>query len=182
MVLIGILRQVWKAKEESEIAGDKEQLQLAMTSLNMENETDLIKKKEKFIESLDNYNTDVYINGKGFTVHFKGNNRIYTIDENSKIKQEDLSILERDTSEGTFDGAGTEENPYVIMSIEDLLEWSRNYNTYKGKYIKLGKTLDFKSELSYCDYTNTNYNMFLVGENSDIPLFDILTNQIYPRI
>lgn len=84
-----------------------------MTSLNMENETDLIKKKGKFIESLDNYNTDVYINGKGFTVHFKENNRIYTIDENSKIKQED---------------------------------------------------------------------MFLVGENSDIPLFDILTNQIYPRI
>lgn len=54
--------------------------------------------------------------------------------------------------------------------------------TYKNKYIKLGKTLDFKSELSYCDYSNTSYNMFLLGEDSEAYLFDVLTNQKYSRL
>lgn len=154
--------------------------------MNFENEKDILKRKEKFQTLLDNSfgsgETITYINDNGYTIYLKNINEVYTIDENGVIVEEDIDILKKDMTEGILDGNGTQEDPYIIMSIEDLLEWSKNYLIYKNKYIKLGKTLDFKSELSYCNYSNTSYNMFLLGEDSEAYLFDVLTNQKYSRL
>ncbi len=57
-------------------------------------------------------------------------------------------------------GKGTEEEPYLIESIEDLVTFSNNVNggnSYEEKVVKLGINLDFKSTLSYVDYTRTDY-------------------------
>lgn len=153
-----ILKQTAKAKEQTEIAEEKEQLQLTMTSLKFENETDLLKRKEKFIDNLDNENADVYINGEGYTVNFKKSNRIYTIHQNGKIEEEDFSILKFDEHPGQMETKiENEETIYIINSIEDLVELSENYNTYVSKHIELGKSLDFKSELSYVKALSTDY-------------------------
>ena len=56
--------------------------------------------------------------------------------------------------------AGTEENPYQIFSIEDLVQLSINVNSgdsYEGKYIKMMKTLDFNDENSYLNAYSTEY-------------------------
>ena len=46
------------------------------------------------------------------------------------------------------------------------------------EYIKLGKTLDFESELSYCNYLTKEYNEFL-GISDDVGLKEALTNKKY---
>lgn len=179
----GILQQARRAKEQTEIAGEKEQLKLAMINLNFENEKSLRARKEIFQKYLDNSvgkeKIKVYIKGNGYTVHFLSSNHIYTIEENESITVEDNSILKQDTTPGVLDGTGTEDDYYVIMSIEDLVEWSKNYNLYSSSYIKLGRTLDFKSELSYCDYTTNMYNDTLAITDYNITLLEALTNSDY---
>lgn len=49
-------------------------------------------------------------------------------------------------------GEGTEENPYLIESIEDLVAFSNSVNQgndYQRKYIKLANNLDFNLPFSY---------------------------------
>ena len=60
-----------------------------------------------------------------------------------------------------MDGTGTKDDPYIIMSIEDLVKCSKEASEGKltNVYINLGRNLNFKSDLSYCD-TNTKYNGF----------------------
>ena len=65
-----------------------------------------------------------------------------------------------DANPGTLEGEGTEDNPYVINSIEDLIYFAydvRNGNTYDGKIVTLGLNLDFNSSKSYIDAFRTDY-------------------------
>ena len=69
------------------------------------------------------------------------------------------------------------------MSIEDLVYLSQDANAYPSKYtnkkyVKLGRNLDFKSELSYCNYQTTAYSVFL-GVPADVGLMEALTNEEY---
>ena len=57
-------------------------------------------------------------------------------------------------------GLGTEEDPYKIQFIEDLVDLSNNVNngeTYTGKYFILTKNLDFNSTSSYKNSERTDY-------------------------
>ena len=61
------------------------------------------------------------------------------------------------------------ENVYVINSIEDLVFFSydvRNGNTYEGKTVKLGTSLDFNSVKSYSDAFRTDYGKY--GYNGEL--------------
>ena len=65
-----------------------------------------------------------------------------------------------DANPGILEGEGTEESPYVINSIEDLVYFAydvRNGNNYDGKNVKLGLSLDFNSTKSYKDPLSTAY-------------------------
>ncbi|MGN1270846.1 MAG: hypothetical protein ACI4UX_02515 [Clostridia bacterium] len=56
--------------------------------------------------------------------------------------------------------AGTESDPYLISSIEDLVAFAQKVNsgeTYEGKYIKLVEDLDFKDINSYKDPNSTEF-------------------------
>ena len=86
-------------------------------------------------------------------------------EENSLINNEELinSILGNETkvnddNPGELSGDGSEGNPYLIESIEDLVAFSNAVNngtTYKDKIIKLKQSLNFTSDLSYIDPTTT---------------------------
>ncbi len=178
-----ILVQAGKAKEQTEIATEKEQIQLAMTNMNFENETSLLTRKSLFQGYLNNLvgenGAKAYVNGNGYTVQFLSSNRIYTIEESGNIIQEDVNILKADNTPGAFDGSGTQDDPYMIMSIEDLVYFSKtvgNGTTYAGNYIKMGRTLDFNSELSYVNYETKDYNEFL-EVTDDIGLLEVLTSR-----
>ena len=56
-----------------------------------------------------------------------------------------------------------ENETFVISSIEDLLFFAydvRNGNTYEGKTVKLGTSLDFNSSKSYVDAFRTDYGKY----------------------
>lgn len=64
------------------------------------------------------------------------------------------------TTVGLLEGKGTESEPYLIQSIEDLVELSQIVNRgmkCAGKYFKLTKTLDFQDTNSYENASDTSY-------------------------
>ncbi len=57
-----------------------------------------------------------------------------------------------DKTPGVITGEGTEAKPFLIESIEDLVEFSNKVNsgiTFENQIVKLAVNLDFKSEDSY---------------------------------
>lgn len=79
-----------------------------------------------------------------------------------------------------MDGTGTKDDPYIIMSIEDLVKCSKEASEGKlaNVYINLGRNLNFKSDLSYCDTNTKEYNEFL-GITDNVGIKEALTNTKY---
>ena len=112
----GILRNVAKAKEETEQAESEE--------------------KEKIGDMEDTINE--YVTG---------------------IKVEQVT----DENPGVLEGTGTDDNPYTINSIEDLVVFAYNVregNTYEAQTVKLGTSLDFNSSKSYIEPFRTDYGEY----------------------
>ncbi len=77
-----------------------------------------------------------------------------------KILEEITPPNVEDANPGKMEGEGTEENPYQINSIEDLVYFSKSVNegeSYSEKFIVLANSLDFKSENSYVDINTTTF-------------------------
>lgn len=58
---------------------------------------------------------------------------------------------------------GSENNPYIINSIEDLVFFSYDVNSgnsYEGKCIELGRNLDFNNLNSYVNPNRTDYEKY----------------------
>ena len=83
----------------------------------------------------------------------------YIYEYTSEIEVEQVT----DTNAGALEGSGTENEPYVINSIEDLVFFAhdvKNGNTYEGEYVSLGLSLDFNSTKSYVDAYRTDYGIY----------------------
>ena len=68
-----------------------------------------------------------------------------------------------DENPGLLEGTGTDDDPYTINSIEDLVFFSydvNNRNTYEGKTVKLALSLDFNSNKSYVEPLRTDYGKY----------------------
>ena len=79
----------------------------------------------------------------------------YLYDVTGDVKQVE------DTNPGVLEGNGTEQEPFTINSIEDLVVFADNVtkgtNIYKDQYVKLGLSLDFNSDKSYVNPNMENY-------------------------
>ncbi len=153
----GIIGNAGQAKEETEIANEKEIVEKA-TIQAMENnkygnieESELQSELDKETKEGRTEVTDV---GDEFEVVFHESKRYYTVDKDGSVEGA-YEIIE-DTHPGDItvgkDGEtldGSEEKPYEIWCIEDLVEWSLNYMNYQNSYIELKRTLNFESRLSY---------------------------------
>ena len=124
--------------------------------------------------------TKVYDNVDTLIVQIISSNRYYEV--NADLQVDPLNII-IDKNPGNIqvgiDGEtlyGTENSPYEIWCIEDLVEWSKNYSQYETNYIKLGQSLNFKSELSYFDCTTNLYNEVFSITDKNVTLFEILNN------
>lgn len=75
-----------------------------------------------------------------------------------------------DANPGILEGSGTELDPFVINSIEDLVFFSYEVrsgnNTYEGQNVNLGINLDFKANKSYVDPFRDDYEIY--GYNGDL--------------
>lgn len=142
----GVLKQAGTAKEQSEITSEKEKIILAYNSYKMLSYTENGNSISNFQINLDNYMGEnkaiATSNGKGFDILVKEKNYYYTIEEDESIlgpeKIEKIEYPGDITQNGQLDGS--EEKPYQIRCIEDLVSFSNMTNGTGYKYN--GNTLE----------------------------------------
>ena len=145
----GIIGQTQTAKTNTEREQIREQIDvMVVQSIGKNGNVDkevLMPKLETLPDGKEIYDTDeeIYIVYPEYT---------FKVDLGSgDVSIEDIEIS-KDETPWELAGSGTEEDPYLIESIEDLVSFSNDVNegnTYSNKYVTLTKTLDFKSPLSY---------------------------------
>ena len=188
----GIINQAKKGKEETEISEEKEILTNSLAQaaekdvygdITKENLQDVLN-KEVGIDK-----TEVSDLGKELEVLFKNSNRYYTIDKDGKISDVKEIISDKTPGDITKDKNGneldgSEEHPFEIWCIEDLLAFSNMVNGngkkfvngvavdiiseeyFSQKYIALKIDLDFKSRFSYINSERTDFGD-INGNDSD---------------
>ena len=156
----GIIGNAGQAKEETEIANEKEIVEKATVQAMGNNKYGNIEESE-LQEQLDKETkegeTEVSDVGDEFEVVFHESKRYYTVDKDGNVEGA-YEIIE-DTHPGDItvrkDGEtldGSEEKPYEIWCIEDLCALSNEVNkgtSFLNKYIKLMRDLNFNSDFSY---------------------------------
>ena len=86
-----------------------------------------------------------------------------------------------DENPGVLEGTGTDDDPYTINSIEDLVFFSysvNNGNSYEGQTVKLALSLDFNSNKSYVEPVRTNYGEY--GYNGELKTLLTTGEGFYP--
>ena len=175
----GLFEYAGKAKNSTEVKNEKETVQSAAIIAEGKSKTGRITVQEmqNAINKVINEGTATAIdNGDTIAVKFDDSNRYYYVDNKGKVEGPVEIVF--DTEAGVLDGTGTETDPFVIMSIEDLVYFSQQVNSgnsYEGQYIELGKTLDFNSDLSYENINTTEYDTYLGGDG-ETGLKEQLTN------
>ena len=175
----GILRNANDAKEQTEIAEEKEIVDRA-TIQTMGNNSRGNIVEDELQEQLDkitgNGKTEADDVGEEFEVTFIESKRYYIVDKDGTVTGpqeivDDKSPGDITKDENGDDLKGDEDQPYEIWCIEDLVEWSENYQNYQEANIVLGRTLNFKSNFSYSDGKK-------LGCNSIEELKNLLTNAL----
>ena len=140
------------AKTETEKAGINEQINTIVLRNSIASKLD----KDKLINDFENELPE----GKEIV---DSDDLIYIIYPNYSFEVDvgtgDVTIADiefvEDSTPWELAGKGTETEPYLIESIEDLVAFSNSVNSgysYSGKYIKLVNTLDFNLPFSYDNY------------------------------
>ena len=152
-----ILNQAGRAKEYTEKAQEEENVKLTFTATQMELAQGKSVDNETFQSIVDSNfgagNAKGNVGGNSYIITVKKSGKNYKMDSSGNVSQ--LDELPLDMNPGVLEGKGTQEEPYVINSIEDLVAVSYNVNTganlYEGKLITLGRDLDFQDNNSYAN-------------------------------
>ena len=160
----GIIKNSKNAKEQTEIASEKEVIdQATIEAMGRNKRGNLV--EEEFQEAMDRNTkegeTEVTDIGDEFEVYFNNSNRYYIVNKDGNILDYEVAIkdpypgdITKDENGETLDG--TESKPYEIWCIEDLCDFSNRVNTKDSMIkditvVKLMQNLDFKSNRSYKD-------------------------------
>ena len=172
----GIINKTGQAKEDTEIANEKEIIDTSTVEAMGKNKRGNLEEDE--FQSAIAKHTDGKVEvtdiGEEFEVYFTETNRYYMVDKDGNIGEAQEVIKDQYPGDITKDENGNdlkgdESEPFEIWCIEDLVEWSENYANYTKNYINLMRTLNFKSSLSYTDGK-------ILECNSIEELKDLLTN------
>lgn len=180
----GLIKNSGNAKEQTEISGEKEIVEMATVQAMGKNKYGNITKEglqEKINEYAKNNNPiQVLTDGDDLAVHFTSSDRYYRVNNDGNVTKIEVK---KDSNPGnikigingeSLDGL-SEDTALEIWSIEDLIEWSKNYNTYKSSFIKLCQDLDFKSELSYTDAQSKSYGDINTDEKTETIIEEMQT-------
>ena len=173
----GILRNANDAKEQTEIAEEKEIVDRAsLQAMGNNKRGNLVEDElqEQLDRITDNGKTEVSDNGEEFEVVFIDSNRYYNVDRDGNIIEEGKIVIDKSPGDITKDENGNnlkgdESEPYEIWCIEDLVAFSKNVNEgnrYYDKYIRLMRDLDFNSKNSYTDWNTKDYDIYLNGDGN----------------
>ena len=203
----GIIGNAEQAKEETEIANEKEIVEKATVQAMGNNkygnieESELQDELDKETEEGKTKATDI---GDEIEVIFIDSNRYYIVDKDGNVEGE--YPVNKDKNPGDFtigeEGEtldGSTDHPYEISCIEDLVVLSNisrgkgNYiengevkeaerNTFSGKNFILTQTLNFNSTVSYADLSigwsyDENENAYIIDKNSTKNLRELLTDK-----
>ena len=159
----GILRNANDAKEQTEIAEEKEIVDRATIQAMGNNKRGNIVEAE-LQEQLDKITGDGKTEaddvGEEFEVAFIESKRYYTVDKDGTVTGPQEIVEDKSPGDITKDENGDdieEGQPYEIWCIEDLVEWSNNYEDYQYNNINLCTNLNFKSKYSYANSKRTDY-------------------------
>ena len=174
----GIINNSKNAKEETEIANEKEIIEKATVQAMGSNKQGNIEESElqnALNKETGEGKTEATDVGEEFEVVFKGSNRYYIVDKYGNVGEAQEYIKDKYPGDITVGKDGeklngdTEETTYQIWCIEDLVAFSKNVNEgnkYGDKYIKLMRDLDFNSKNSYTDWNTKDYDIYLNGDGN----------------
>lgn len=185
----GVLQRATDAKEKTVIAQEEENAKLTFTEVQMELAQGKTVESNQFQKIVDgNFgtgNATGTIGGGSYIITVARTGINYQMDSNGNIST--LNEVPIDFAPGILEGNGTENNPYVINSVEDLLAFAYNVNSkktsYENEYVTLGRNLDLKDENSYVDATtkyslkkNDYYDLgYIPDEESNYSVMDCMT-------
>ena len=173
----GLIKNAGNAKEQSEIVNEKEIVEKATVQAMGNNKYGNIEESElqsELDKETDEGKTEVRDMEENFEVIFNESNRYYIVDKDGNVEGAYDIIKDKYPGDITTgkDGEeldGSEEKPYEIWNIEDLVAFSEDVNsgkTYENKYICLMQDLDFLSKTSYNDWKTKEYDVYLGGEGN----------------
>ena len=183
----GIIKNANDAKEQTEIAEEKEIVDMAsLQAMGNNKRGNLVKEElqEQLDKITDNGKTEVSDNGEEFEIIFVDSNRYYTVDKAGNIIEEGKVVIDKSPGDITKDENGNnlkgdENEPYEIWCIEDLVAFSQNVNegnNYKYKHIRLMRDLDFSSKNSYTDWNTKDYDIYLNGDGNKAIIEQLSSN------
>ena len=154
----GLIGQTQEAKEQTEIGEEKEILDISVVKAMGNDKRGNITKSNLDPELDKSIGQGKYTSidfEDGIVVIFEESKRSYLVDKNGNVEQYEIV---KDETPWELAGSGTEDDPYLIESIEDLVALSNETNKsghskYNDTYIKLAVNLDFNLDFSYCDPT-----------------------------
>ena len=205
----GIIKQSKSAKEKTEISEEKEAIQKAVIGAIGTNKRGNLEESELEKQLDKEFGTDkttLLDAGEEFDISIKNTNRYYILDKDGNIT--DSCEIIKDIYPGDItrgkDGEildGSEEHPYEIWCIEDLIALSNIVNAtgikyvdnkpveltrtdaFTGKYVKLMRNLNFKSKFSYADSERTDFgNLNGIDNDGDKLINEMKTGTGFPPI
>ncbi len=166
----GILLRTKDAKENSEIAKEKEIVETSTIQAMEQNKFGVLKQSELQSKLNDYANIDERIDvmedGENLIVYFSQSNRYYQVNSNGDVEN---FIVYKDSTPGELAGSGNENDPFKIECIEDLVVFSMMTNegnadlnipsniSFNNKYVIMTRSLDFESIFSYNDFSTTKF-------------------------
>ena len=197
----GIIGNAGRAKEETEIANEKEIIEKATVQAMGNNQYGNIEEdelQEQLNKETGEGKTEATDIGNEFEIIFNESNRYYIVDKDGNVGEAQDIIKDKNPGDITVgkDGEtldGSEEHPYEIWCIEDLVSFSNmvngsgiklengkpveiaKSNNFKEKYVILKTSLNFKSKLSYQNSERTDFGDINGNEEDGNTLMNEMT-------
>ena len=198
----GIINNTKNAKEETEIANEKEIVENATVEAMGKNKYGNIEESElqsALNKEAGDGKTIATEAGEEFEVLFKDSNRYYTVDKDGNVGEMQEYYQDKNPGDITIGENGqkldgnTKDTAYQIWCIEDLVAFSNmvngegirlengepvvitERNFFSGKYIVLKRDLNFKSKLSYADSERTDFGDINGNTEDGNTLFNEMT-------
>ena len=204
----GLINQAGQAKEDVEIANEKEVIENATVSAMGKNKYGNLKEDE-FQEALDKQTgegkTTVTDVGEAFEVYFIESKRYYEVDIDGNIGDYTLGVTDpypgditKDENGNDLDGS--EANPYQINCIEDLVAFSNMtngtgvmfengtikeitiINAFVNQYIVVTRDLNFKSNASYVNSQRKDFEDINENGENETLIIELTTGKGFKPI